>query len=189
MQIVYEWLGALLPIAGIALGAWSFRFAEEGATPDGWTDFSPRFDVDQEMFEQGMRFRARWSARMLFNAGALCLTAAVPMGIAASQSATWVSLSALSAVAIVLFAMVYVVVQAVGIWKARRRDAFSIYYDKNMWQLYDETKTKDLYFRLNPMPLWSLLNRQWFSARKLPPIGEVYRVAAKTATDAPTVTA
>jgi hypothetical protein len=166
---------------GIALSWWSFRFAEEGATPDTWTDFGSAIDIEQEGLQKGMRYRARLCARALFAGGALLLAAAVPMGAAASHVQDRVNLSAITGFAIIAFTVAYIVVQAAQIWKDRRRDAFGLYYTKDMFFLYDEKKTAELYYALNPMPFWSLPDRNWFASRKRPSIHEVFDKAAKKA--------
>jgi hypothetical protein len=180
---LFDWLAALLPLAGIGLSWWSFRFAEQGATPDSLSDpGSAIIDVEQEILQKGMRYRARWCARVLFAAGALLLAAAVPMGAAAAHLGDRVNLSAITGFAIIAFAGGYIGIQAIKLWKSRRRDAFGIYYSKDMFFLYDEKKTAKLYYALNPMRFWSLFDRNWFASRKLPDIHDVFAKAAKTPT-------
>jgi hypothetical protein len=182
---LYDWLAALLPLAGIALSWWSFRFAEDGATPDTWTDFGSSIDIEQESLQKGMRYRARLCARALFAAGALLVAAAVPMGAATSHVQDRVNLSAITGFGIIAFSVGYIVLQAVKIWRARRSDAFQLYYTKDMFFLYDENKTASLYYALNPMPFWSLPDRNWFASRKRPNIDDVFAKAAKTSPATP----
>ncbi|HEV2740628.1 MAG TPA: hypothetical protein VGU66_18855 [Candidatus Elarobacter sp.] len=178
---LYDWLAALLPLGGIALSWWSFRFAEDGATPDTWTDIGSSIDIEQESLQKGMRYRARLSARALFAAGALLVAAAVPMGAAATHVQERVNFSAIAGFLIIAFSAGYIVMQAIKIWRDRRRDAFGLYYSKDMFSWYDESKTAELYYALNPMPFWSLLDRNWFASRKRPNIDDVFANAAKTA--------
>jgi len=172
----------VLPLAGIAIGWWSFPWAEEGATPDSYGDNGSGFRAEEAQLQMGQRYRARWCARICFNAGALLLAAAVPMGAAASHARDQFNLSALSALLIVGFAAIYGAAQVFQLWKNRRRDAFSIYFDKTMFFLYRQKETERIYFRLNLMPIWSVLDRDWFEKRKLPSIDEVYAKASKSPT-------
>lgn len=47
-----------------------------------------------------------------------------------------------------------------------------------MFYVYDKEKTRKIYFRLNPMPIWTLLDRNWFEKRTLPSIDEVRATAS-----------
>jgi hypothetical protein len=76
---------------------------------------------------------------------------------------------------------IYACKGSVEIWTARRSDAFSIYFGKEMWPLYDKNITKQIYFSLNPMPIWSLPDREWFLKRTIPDIQDVYKKASKAA--------
>ncbi len=170
----------LLPLAGIALSWWSFRWAEEGATPDTygngtWTNLQ----IEEAQLHMGERYRARWYSRVCFNAGALLLAASVPMGSAANNVRAQFSLSAISAFLIIAFAVAYAASQVWQVWQHLREDAFSIYFNKDMSFLYDREKTRQIYFRLNPMPIWALFDRNWFEKRKIPSINEVYATASK----------
>jgi len=177
---LYDWLAGLLPLAGIALSWWSFGFAEEGATPDKWTDFGSSIDIEQEGLEKGMRYRARLCARALFATGALLLAAAVPIGAAASHVQDHINLSAVAGFVIIVFTGIYIVVEGAKIWQQRHGDAFNLYYSKDMFYMYDRDKTATLYYALNPMPFWSLFDRNWFASRRLPNINDVAAKAAKT---------
>jgi hypothetical protein len=179
-QELFDLLAGVLPLGGIALSWWSFRFAEEGATPDAWPSLGTGFDFEQESLEKGLRHRARWSARVLFAAGALLLAAGVPMGSAGMHVQNQVNFPAIGAFAIVTLAILYGAVEASKIWRARRKDAFWLYYNKDMFFLYDEKKTAEIYYALNPMPFWSLPNRNWFASVKVPDIDVVARRAPKT---------
>ena len=168
-----------LPLSGIALGWWSFRWAEEGATPDSYGEAAFGFGRQYVKLHMGQRYRARCCARVCFNAGALLLAASVPMGAAANHARDHFNFSALSALFVVGLAAIYGASQAVDLWRNRRCDAFNIYFDKDMFFLYDRKLTERIYFRLNPMPVWSVADRNWFAKRKLPSIGEVYATASK----------
>lgn len=168
----------VLPLAGIALSWWSFRWAEEGATPDTYGETWTNLQLEETQLQMGQRCRARWCARICFNDGALLLAASVPMGSAANHGR--LNLSAIAALLIITFAIVYALLQLWQIWERHRENAFDIYFDKDMSYLYDREKTRKIYFRLNPMPIWSLLDRNWFEKRKLPNIDEVYTTASKT---------
>ncbi len=175
----------ILPLAGIALGWWSFRWAEEGATPDTYgNDTWTNLQLEEAQLYMGQRYRARWCARICFNAGALLLAASVPMGTAANHERGQFNLSAIAAFLIIVFAVAYTASQVWKIWQHRREDAFSIYFDKDMFRLYDKEKTQKIYFRLNPMPIRTLIDRNWFEKRKLPSIDEVYATASKVPSSA-----
>jgi hypothetical protein len=182
---VFEWLAGTLPLCGIALSWWSFRFAEEGATPDAPMEYGRYIDIVEQDLKRGMRDRARRCARMLFGAGALLLAAAVPMGAASAPLQGDVNLPAIGGFTIIACAAIYIVFEVLNLWKSRRDDAFNLYYSKDMFYLYDRNKTAQVYFDLNPMPVWSLLDRNWFLSRKLPDIDEIAARATKTATAQP----
>lgn len=169
-------LAALLPIGGIVMSWWSFRWGEAGATPDTWNGESPQ-GREAQMLEKGDRYRARWWAKVCFNAGALLLVASVPIGQANGQ-ARYSEILALSGYAIVLFDFVYFGLQARKIWQYWRQEAFDIYFEPMMWRLYDRERTAAIYFRDNPMRIWSLFDREWAAKRKKPNIHEVYEQAA-----------
>ena len=172
----------ILPLAGIGLSWWSFRWAEAGATPDTYDDGTwTNLQLDEAQLQMGQRYRARWCARVCFNAGALLFAASVPMGAAADHVRDQFNLSAFSALFIFAFAALYAASQVWQLWQHLREDAFSIYFDKDMFYLYDKEKTRQIYFRLNPMPIWTLLDRNWFEKRKSPSIDELCATASKTA--------
>jgi hypothetical protein len=50
-----------------------------------------------------------------------------------------------------------------------------------MWPLYEEDCTRRLYFKLNPMPIWTLLDRKWYEKRKQPDIQDVFHLCSKDA--------
>jgi hypothetical protein len=174
----FDWLAIVLPLGGIALSWWSFRFGEEGATPDALVDYFTT-DIEAETLGRGIRYRARLSARMLFTAGALLLAAAVPMGAAGNHATDRINMFAISGYLILVFTAIYMGVSTIQILHARRRDAFGMYFTKDMTYLYDMKTTEQIYFRLNPMPLWSLPNRNWFRTRKMPDIHEVFQKAGR----------
>ncbi len=170
----------MLPLAGIALGWWSFRWTEEGAMPDTYADAtSSNLQLEEAQLRTGQRYRARWCSRTCFNTGALFLAASVPMGSAANAQ-NGLTLSAISALLIIAFTAIYVASQLWRISQHRREDAFSIYFHKDMFFLYHKETTRGIYFRLNPMRIWTLPDRHWFQKRKLPSIDEVYATASKT---------
>lgn len=161
----------VLPLAGIALGWWSFRWSEEGVAPEiCGDDTSTPSRSDELQLQRGQRFRARWCARICFNAGALLLAASVPLGSAANDGRF--NVSALAAFLIIAFAAVYAAWEVWKIWQNRRADAFNIYFSAMMTRLYDREKTKEIYFRLNPMPPWTLPDRNWFENRNRPDVRE-----------------
>jgi len=177
-EMLLDALAFALPLAGIALGAWSFRFAEVGATPDSFPDSSGSFDAEDEML-RGQRFRARESARATFICGALLLAAAVPMGSANAHVHDPINLSALAGYVLLALCGTYGISRILHVWHLRRDDAFNIYFSKDMFFLYDREKTRAIYMTLNPMPLWTLADSYWFSKRVLPSIDLVYRKASK----------
>lgn len=179
-DILVTGLGMTFPLLGVALSWWSFRWAEDGATPDEYYDPSPNMDPAEDILEHGFRARARASARITFNMGALLIAAGVPMGAAAQHTRDPVNGFALTSYALVIFGVVYCARQIVALWRSRRANAFSWYYDNNMMPyLYDREKTAKLFFALNPMPLWALSDRKWSEKLRKPDIGEVFRLAAK----------
>lgn len=181
-QVLLESLGMGFALLGIVFSWWSFSFADNGATPDLWS--SPTaFDFDQEAYDKGVRWRARESARVTFNIGALFLAASVPMGPAATHVADSLGPFVLAAGAMVIFAILLGIFSMITIWKHRRADAFSLYFDcSKMNFLYDRSTTEALYFRLNPMPLWSLPDRKWRSKTQKPDIMDVEPLAKMDAT-------
>ncbi len=181
-QAVLDVIAFVLPLAGIALTWWSFRWAEDGATPDSYGEASLGVGVTDAQLRMGERYRARSCARICFNAGALLLAADVPMGAAANHAHDRFDLSAAAAFVIIGFAAIYCASQLLRVWRNRRSDAFSIYFDKDMFFLYDSNPTERIYFRLNPMPIWSLPDSDWFGKRKLPSIDEVCATASKRRT-------
>jgi hypothetical protein len=181
-QTLVTGLGMAFPLLGVFLSWWSFKWAEEGATPDAYYDPSPVADIQQEILEHGIRDRARICARVTFNVGALLIAAGVPMGAATQHTRDAVNGFALSAYVLVLAALVYTARQIVLIWRSRRDNAFSWYYSNNtMPYLYDAEKTARIFFRLNPMPIWTLPDRKWFEKLRKPDIAEVFRLASKPA--------
>ncbi len=172
-------LAFVLPLAGIALSWWSFRWTEEGATPDSCGIEYFGFQGSDVGLQVGQRYRARWCARTCFNAGALLLAASVPMGTAGSHALDRINLSALSGLLIIGVTAIYAILQLLAIWRSRRSDAFGLYFSKEMFSLYDRDKTARIYFRENRMHVWSIVDRRWFEKRKLPNIDEVYLTASK----------
>jgi hypothetical protein len=157
--------GVALPLAGILLGWWSYGFAEIGATPDTVPGGVEYFDETQEMLK-GQRYRGRQSARMTFAAGALLLAAAVPMAQAPLHRSDAVNYYALCGYAVVAYCVVFGVYSVRALWLQCREDAFGIFWSKEMWNLYDEAGTRRLFFIANPMPIWTLPDRHWFTKQK-----------------------
>ena len=173
-------LGMAFPLLGVALTWWSFKWAEDGATPDAYYDPSPDTSIESEILEHGIRDRARVCARITFNMGALLIAAGVPMGAAAQHTHDSVNGFALTAYALVLFGLVYCIRQIVAIWRSRRDNAFSWYYANNtMPYYYDADKTAKIFFDLNKMPIWTLPDRTWFKKLRKPNIDDVFRLASK----------
>ena len=172
-------LSFILPLGGIALSCWSFSFAEAGATPDQFPGVNTYWDANEQV-AMGQRFRARLSARAAFICGALLLAAAVPMGVASGHVSDPLNLSAAAGYLIILAAILYGLNEARRIWLTRRADAFRIYYDAEMERMYHEKPVRHLFFKLNRMPIWSLLDRRWFIKQRNPPIEDVVRIAQKT---------
>lgn len=114
----------------------------------------------------GQRYRARQSARMSFAAGALLLAAAVPMAQAPLHRSDDVNYYALCGYAIVAYCVVFGVHSVRALWLQRRQDAFSIFWSKEMWSLYDEDGTRRLFFIANPMPIWTLPDKYWFTKQE-----------------------
>jgi hypothetical protein len=102
------------------------------------------------------------------------------MGAAAQHTRDPVNGFALASYALALLGFIYCVRQLFKIWRSRRANAFSWYYDNNsMPYLYDTDKTAEIFFRLNPMPIWTLPDRRWFEKLRKPDIDEVFRLASK----------
>lgn len=178
-DVVVNLLGIAFPLLGVALSWWSFQWAEQGATPDSYYDPSPSTTIEKEILEHGIRDRARTCARLTFNIGALLVAAGVPMGAAAQHTHDAVNGFALSAYLLVVIAFIYCGRVIFELWNSRRANAFSWYYDNNMMPYsYDAEKTAKIFFRLNPMPIWSLIDRNWFQKLRTPDINEVFRLAA-----------
>lgn len=84
---------AALVVLSVLFGWWSFRFSEDGATPDDWRSLDPTLDMDldTEMISMGGRARARLCARTLFGIAALCLIASIPLGYVDAHRTTEVT--------------------------------------------------------------------------------------------------
>jgi hypothetical protein len=143
-------LAFIVPLIGVVLSAWSFRWSERGATPDQpFGSYGSNLDPEKIMLLVGERFRARRWARVLFNSGALFLAAAVPLGNAGNHVTDSFNWLALSGTLILVAAAIYAAREIIGIWQNLRSDAFGLYYDKDMYRLYDQEKVRKLYFALN----------------------------------------
>jgi hypothetical protein len=171
-------LAAALPLGAIALGWWSFRWQEKGATPDAWGVESIE-GREEEMLAKGERYRDRWWARTTFNAGAMLLAASVPIG-QATQHTNYSWLIATGGYAIILWGVLYFALQTCNVWQSWREDAFDIYFEPMMWRLYDQSLTRQIYFRENQMPIWEMFDPNWAAKRKKPDIKEVYEKASIT---------
>jgi hypothetical protein len=180
-DVLVAGLGIAFPLVGVALSWWSFKWAEEGATPDSYYDPSPSTSIEKEILQHGIRDRARMCARITFNAGALLIAAGVPMGSASQHTHDAINGFAIASYILVLAGFVYCVRQIGELWRSRRANAFSWYYDNNaMPYYYDAEKTAKIFFALNPLPIWTLPDRQWFDKLRKPDIQDVARLAAKT---------
>lgn len=171
-------IAAILPLVGLFLSWVSFRWAEVGASPENFQTPSNLFGFIDDQLRAGERRRARLCARVFFNAGALLVAAAAPMGNAASHVHDSVNLIAISAYAILLFTLFYAVLASVRVMRDRKHDAFSLYFTKDMHFLYNREETKKSYFELNPMPLWSVFDRKWFAKLKVPNIDDIVACAS-----------
>ena len=179
-EVFVTGLGMAFPLLGVVLSSWSFRWAEHGATPDSYYDPSPDTNLEKEILQHGIRERARMCARVTFNIGALLVAAGVPMGAASQHTRDVVNGFALTSYALVLLGSAYCLQQIVAIWRSRRENAFSWYYDNNaMPYYYDAKKTAKIFFALNPMPIWTLPDRRWFEKLRKPNIDDVFRLATK----------
>jgi hypothetical protein len=168
----------IIPVAASALVilsvvfSWrSFRFAEQGAAPDAWPgDFGIDLDFDKEIIVRGKRHRARWRARLLFNLAALCLAASVPLGYANVHRSSLFSVFVITSLLLLAFAACYTAVTIRGLWKSRRDDAFSAFYDgKKFSQFYRNREAMErLFFGMNPMPIWSIFTRDWEQSLRYP---------------------
>ena len=174
-------LAVATPLVAIGLSWWSFIWAEDGATPDGYGGFpweAARFHAE-EARQPGMRARSRMNARTCFDCGALLLAAGVPAGmiVGGAYSPTfWVWLLYGVFVALAIFRGVLGID---AIWRHRREDAFNFWFSGDMYRLYDRDKARQLFERENPMPIWSIFNRRWSETIQNPDISEVLRVASK----------
>jgi hypothetical protein len=178
-ELLVTGLGMVFPLLGVALSWWSFRWAEDGATPDAYYDPTPESSPENEILAHGIRERARMCARVTFALGALLIAAGVPMGAAAQHTRDSINGFALTAYALVLFGVAYCVRQIVAIWISRRASAFSWYYDNNaMPYQYDRDRTAKIFFALNPTPIWALPDRRWFDKLRKPNIDDVVRLAS-----------
>ncbi len=169
------------PLVAIGLSWWSFLWAEDGATPDGYggVPWEPTMFQAEEARQPGMRARSRMNARTCFDCGALLLAAAVPAGMLVGGAYSpngWVWL---------LFATFVVLAASragcgiVAVWRHRREDAFNFWFSGDMNRLYDRDKARRLFERENLMPIWSIFNRRWSETLQNPDINEVLRVAPK----------
>ena len=168
--------GMAFPLMGVVLSWWSYRWNEEGATPDRYSD--PGFgdsDFKSEMLEFGQRRRSRTCAKTAFNAGAFLLAAAVPMGAAVNHASDAINVYALSSYGVLAIAVVYAALQLRSVWLDRREHAFELYfYSDNMMQyLYNAAATRKLFFSLNPMPFWTLYDRRWYDKLRKPNVAQL----------------
>jgi hypothetical protein len=162
MMIHYgpAFLGVLFPIVGVLLSAWSFSFAEEGATPDRYAEDESEFS--QRILDHGSRRRARWTASVLFKAGALMIVAGVFMNFADSHGLGLHSPPALCAYALGLFVVGYLIKLTRDLWLDRREDAFGAFYGRDVFPYYkDRDAVRALFVRRNPIPYWSIFKRSF----------------------------
>jgi hypothetical protein len=153
-------LAALFPIIGVLLSAWSFSFAEDGATPDRYAE--DQTDIAQQILDHGSRRRARWSASVLFKSGALMVVAGVLMNFADAHDIGLLSLPAFLAYALALFVVGYLLKLTRDLWLDRRDDLFSAFYGRDVFPYYkDQEAVKTLFYRRNPTPYWSIFKRSF----------------------------
>ena len=177
---LYDALAFVLPLLGLGLSWWSFQFGEGGATPDSYPGADFSFDLDGiDAMQRGQRDRARYSSHVLFLGGALLLAAAVPIGAASVHVSDAFNFSALAGAIMIVMCAIYCGNGMLVIWRRRRDDAFALYWSKEMPALYRKDVVRTIYFELNPMPLWALPDRNWYTKRKLPDVSEVVRRASK----------
>lgn len=67
-----------------------------------------------------------------------------------------------------------------AVWRSRQEDAFNFWFSGQMSRFYDPEKAKPLFVALNPMPIWSLFDRQWFENIRNPEIADVVKVASRS---------
>ena len=127
-------LGVFFPIVGVLLSAWSFSFSEDGAVPDLYAQGYS--DIPQQVLDHGARYRARWSASVLFKCGALMVIAGIFMGFADSHSLGLLSLPAFLAYALTLAVIFYLLKTTRELWLNRRENAFSWFYTKDLFFYY-----------------------------------------------------
>jgi hypothetical protein len=158
------WLPAILslayPVLGVALSAWSFFFAEAGATPDGYAE--DESEPRERILDYGSRYRARWSAAMLFRCGALMVVAGVFMNFADNRHLGLLSVPAMVSYALTVFCIVYSAKTTHDLWLDRRESAFDAFYGRDVFPYYkDRDAVSRLFFERNRMPYWSIFKRTW----------------------------
>lgn len=158
------WLSAILslvfPVLGVALSAWSFSFAEAGATPDRYVE--DEGEPREQILDHGARYRARWSAAVLFRCGALMVIAGVFMNFADNRHLGLLSLPAMLSYAIAAFCIVYVAKTTRDLWLDRRESAFNAFYGREVFPYYrNREAVQSLFFQRNRMPYWSIFRRSW----------------------------
>jgi MFS family permease len=173
---------AALVVLSVLFGWWSFRFSEDGATPDDWRSMDPTLDlnIDTEMIEMGGRARARLCARTLFGIAALCLIASIPLGyVDAHRTAVTPLMIGISA-AVFVFAVVTGIKLTLDLWRSRRESAFdSFYTGQKIWQNYrNEAAVRRLFFAMNPMPFFSIFKRDWAGGLRYPTAEELLETDA-----------
>jgi hypothetical protein len=184
-------LAVVFPIIGIFLSRLSFAFAEEGAVPDRYSDPYGEADFADEIFEVGTRRRARLCAKTLFDAGALLVVAGILMGMADAHS-----LGLRSPFGLASFAVVAAAAAAVGnairsVWLDRRLSAFEGFYDGRRFNQWYKRRgaIRVLFFSMNPMPLFSVFQRDWRGSIVAPSVEQLNeaneRVAATLVTRVP----
>lgn len=156
-------------------GWWSFRFQEEGATPDSpAADHDLDLDLPGMILRQGSRYRSRLFARLTFNVAALCLLASIPLGYTNEHAGGTVAYVVV-ALGVILFAIAYAGRSLHSLLECLREDAFDSFYGggKLGWIYPNEDGVRCLYFSINPLPFWTLFKRDWEDGLKHPTVEQL----------------
>jgi len=122
--------------------------------------------------------RSRIIAKMLFNDGGLCVAAAVPMGIVENHSLALISPPAIACYVMLGLAIGYSLNTIIHLWRDLQDDAFSSWFEgKKVGQFYKQRDAiAQLFFEMNPLPIWTLFSKTWRTTLKYPSAQEILDV-------------
>jgi hypothetical protein len=138
-------------------------------------------DPEQRVFNQGVCFRTHLCESACKVGVSATIIATAVVGLALSfwpehgRSLLWIAAGVLSVPLLNALRATY------RCWFSRRCSAFEVYfYGNNLMQyLYDANRTAELFYELNPLPMWSILDHNWYRRIVKPDINQVLERAPK----------